>query len=72
MEHAADSVGNRHADMQRLNCLKSGVFEPNRVQVFVDGDLEIDVAGDFGQGRFGLYEAYQEPHHGRWFPSRRR
>jgi hypothetical protein len=38
------------------------VFEANRVQVFVDDELEIDVSGDFSDGRFGLYEAYQNPH----------
>ena len=38
------------------------IYDANRVQMSVDGELELDVAGNFGPGRFGLYEAYQNPH----------
>ena len=37
------------------------IYEANRVQVFVDGVLEFDQAGSFGDGRLGAYELSQSP-----------
>jgi len=34
-------------------------FSPDRVQVFVDGSLEIDESGSFANGRLGLFESHQ-------------
>lgn len=35
------------------------VFQANRVQVFVDGNLELDVSGSFANGAFGFYNMSQ-------------
>jgi hypothetical protein len=37
------------------------IYEPTRVQVFVNKQLEFDLAGDFGDGRLGMYELSQSP-----------
>lgn len=34
-------------------------FGPNNLQVFVDGSLEIDLTGEFSDGRFGFYNFSQ-------------
>ena len=34
-------------------------FSTTQVKVFVDGTLELDIAGSFSNGRFGLYESHQ-------------
>lgn len=37
------------------------LYESDRVQIFVDGVLQFDMAGIFGDGRLGLYEHSQSP-----------
>jgi hypothetical protein len=35
------------------------IFQPNRLQVFVDGALELDVTGSFSDGSLGFYNFSQ-------------